>query len=237
MEIKDVNLGTKFELILYDYDGTEKKPNYISQLEEILDDRTIDVAAPISEGKIIPISLENKLKIVFYHEKGLFFFKGKVIKRGKKENVVALRIEIISDFEKIQRREYFRFNWVMSVKFRLIGEEPTEAAVDDGNASSNIEGQEDGFIDVLSKDISGGGLGIVTSDRYKIDDMCEVILDLENDKKVRIHGKIVRSLLCERESGKYDTGLTYEEISSRDRDAIIKFIFDKQMKLKQKGMI
>ncbi|MBZ4645881.1 MAG: hypothetical protein PWR27_28 [Petroclostridium sp.] len=225
MDVKDIKLGTKLELVVYDYNGMEIKPTYVSQLEEVLDSGDIVIAAPIHEGKIIYLSVGSKIKINFFDSKRLFSFMGEVTARAKRENIVMLKIAVRSKLTRIQRREYFRFEWALPVKLRVLGP---------AGAENKITANP--FVDALTKDISGGGLGLLTNEHYQINDIVELELDLEG-KKICTYGKVVRSVIYEHDNKKYDTGIIFKEIKMRDRDAIIKFIFDKQIKLMQKGML
>ncbi|MDK2798562.1 MAG: hypothetical protein PWP27_114 [Clostridiales bacterium] len=225
MNIKDIKLGNKFELIVYNTSGEETKPSYVSQLEEVIDSKTILISAPIFEREIIPIPIATKIKIIFLHDKGLFSFKGLVKGREKRDNLILLRVTVISDFIKIQRREYFRLNWIMPVKIKKV-----QASV-----SSN-ESQKEDFYEVITKDISGGGVGLISNHFFSVNDIVELHLDLEN-KKICTRGKIVRSAVYDQDSSKYDIGIVYKGINMKDRDAIIKFIFDKQIKMIQKGLV
>ncbi len=226
MKLKDITVGTKIEVIAHNRSGEEVKPSFISQVEEIGDHNTILISAPIYEGRIIPFHTDTVLKIVFCHQNGFYSFKGKVEGRGRKKNVIVLQIQIVSEFNKIQRREYFRFNCILPIKYRVVDEEDM---MDDENNTTFHEG--------LTRDISGGGLGIITKNRQQLDDIIEFQLDLKDDSNITGYGKVVRSRLSERDITRFDTGILFSDISKIDREKIIQFIFKQQIKLKQKGML
>lgn len=228
MKVKDIQLGTKLDIVVCDCTGKEIEPHYVSQLEEIVDSRTIIIAAPIFEGEIISIKLGSTLSIVFYDENGIYSFKGKVERHGQKGNIFVLKVTVLSELKKTQRREYFRFSWVMPVKYRV---------VKSVKSSQTEESIEQPFIEALTRDISGGGIGISTNVQHQVNDVVEIELELEGGKNIKALGKVMRSKVFDKEIPRYDTGIIFENIYSRDRDEIIKFIFEKQIKLKQKGMV
>ncbi len=225
MKLTDIAVGTKLEIIAYNRSGKEVKPSFISQVEEI-GDNTMLIAAPIYEGRIIPFHTDTVLKIVFCDLKGFFSFRGKVEGRGRKKNVIILQIQVVSEFNKIQRREYFRFDCVLPIRYRVVDEE--EMMEEENNTP---------FHEGLTRDISGGGLGIITKDRQLINEIVEFQLELKNDSSISGYGKVVRSRLSERDITRFDTGILFTGISKINREKIIQFIFKQQIKLKQKGML
>lgn len=226
MDIKEVAIGTKLELTVYDYFGKVREPVFISQLEEKLEDGSIVIAVPIHEGNLVPIAIKSEMEVFLNHSKGLFVFRGVVLGRGMRQNVHVMRVEIVSDFVKIQRREYFRFTWLMPVTFRIL-ESETDAE----------KGEQSPLIRAVARDISGGGVGLITNTRQNLNDIVEVELPLESDKKLVLKAKVIRSIILDADKTKYDTGIEFIDIRPREREVIIRFIFDKQSKLIQKGMV
>lgn len=225
MDIKDIKLGTKFELTVIDSYNNHSDKIYISQLEEILDSNTIIISTPIHEGNIVPISVDSHIRIVFFHTKGLFTFNGIVRSRGRRDNILILKVEAETKLKKIQRRNFFRFEWLMNVKFRVIEDENKRYA----------EG-ETPYIDTYIRDISGGGVALITTEKQNIGTIIEIQLNLDGDIMTVI-GEVVRAEIYENDKNKYEIGIKFIDITQRDRDRIVKFIFHKQIKLMQKGMV
>ena len=235
MQLTNINIGTKLEISV-DHDFKEHKQKYISQLEQIMDDNTLIIAAPIFEGKIIAISPGARLNLVFYHEKGIFFFQAEVQKKGIKENINVLKILANTPLKRIQRREYFRFNWVMPVKYKVISDE--QNFTNHENIENFYdENENEPFKEALTKNISGGGIGIITHTQYVLKQHVIVQLILDKKTKVNVLGEIVRVKLYDPVTLQYDTGILFTHISHQKRSMIIKFIFNQQIKLKQKGMV
>ncbi|NLY42480.1 MAG: hypothetical protein GX066_00570 [Clostridiaceae bacterium] len=228
MNIRDVSIGTKLELTLYDIRGKEKETTYVSQLEEILNSEQILIAAPIYQGRFIYVPRGSRLKVVFPHEVGLFSFYGEIDGYRKKGNVIVYKLRITTEITKIQRREYYRFNCVVPVKIRVV------SSADDNDDNNREDSRS--FVNELARDISGGGIGFFSNRVYNMDEVLELEVDIEGNI-IKTLGKVVRCRLLNDEKNLYDVGIVYKDINERDRDVIIKFIFDKQVKLIQKGML
>jgi len=226
MNYTDLQIGTKLELEIYDMMGDVIEHQFVSELEWIEEGNIAFIAAPISEGVVYPVRIGSKLNAYFINRDDLYRFKAKVISRGMKDNIALLKVLVEEEFEKIQRRQFFRFDCSVPVKFRVI----YSMRPDDNEKIL--------FIKTFSKDLSGGGLCMVTEERVNIDELVECIITLDNEKVISFKGKVVRSERLELDDRiKYETGITFKKIEDRDREAIIGFIFREQRKLRKKGLI
>lgn len=88
-------------------------PIYISQVEEIYNQESIRIAAPIAGGKIIPLHIGQKYVFTIYGEKSLYECKAKIVKRKSIGELHFMEAEITSKLEKVQRREFFRFECLL----------------------------------------------------------------------------------------------------------------------------
>jgi c-di-GMP-binding flagellar brake protein YcgR len=223
MNVNEMIPGAKLDITIMSHSGVEQKPVYVSQLEEVLKDGSIVIDAPIHEGKLIPISTGSMIKVCFLHPKGFFSFKGEIALRAKRDNILVLKVKIIGNIHKIQRREYFRFECLMSVRFRVV-------------KSEGKDNSDDSWNEALIRDISGGGMGLLTNKPYHINDFIEIEFNLDGIS-MKSKSKIVRCLLYDQDSSKYDVGISFQGMNTKDRDNIIKFIFERQRKLRQKGLV
>lgn len=235
MQLNDITIGTKLEVSITN-DFKDHKNKYISQLEQIVDEHTLIIAVPIYAGNIIAISVGAIVNIVFYNEKGVFSFNAEVKKRGVKDNINVLILDAIQPLKKIQRREYFRFDWVMPVKYKEV---KNIQSIKDEEAIRMIcrEDEDEPFERALTKNISGGGIGIITKKQHDMKSYIAVQLSLNKCVTINVIGKVVRAKLYNSQTMQYDTGILFTHVNPQKRDAIIKFIFEQQIKLKQKGMV
>lgn len=68
------NIGIKLELELYNTIKDTHEHIYISQLIDVIDEKTIVIANPIHEAKYMFITAGTQVKIIFMHQTlGLLF--------------------------------------------------------------------------------------------------------------------------------------------------------------------
>jgi c-di-GMP-binding flagellar brake protein YcgR len=93
-------------------------------------------------------------------------------------------------------------------------------------------------ISVLTKDISGGGLRVISKEALKVGSIVETSIEAEKETFV-VRGQILRCAPYEDEGSKYnfDIGISLKDVSEKVRETIISFIFDYQRKMRKKGLI
>ena len=132
-----------------------------------------------------------------------------------------MKIQTLSQINKIQRREFFRFEANLPIRYRIF---------ESANSKSNQE-----FIEAVTRDISGGGLCIRLIEPVEMDKYieCELILST----KVKFIGKVVRLTEYDTLHGqyKYEIGVSYKNIDEPMREKIISYIFQEQRRLLKKG--
>ncbi len=213
-----LKVGEKLEIIRYSLSGEEE--HLASQLLEISGRDLLDVAMPIKEGRLIPLHAGSMIKVLFFRENGQFHFKARVKERIKKR-IPVLRVEKVSEIHKIQRRGYYRLSTIIPVKITV-------------KAPDGIEKNE-GF-ETFTLDISGGGLKFVSSDRIENDTEVICVLNL-GDKNYSLNGRVVRASYVYHSDYAYEVSVEFIDIDEHTRGELIKFVLDRQMKMKRKGMI
>ncbi|HEX9059817.1 MAG TPA: flagellar brake protein [Clostridia bacterium] len=220
MKNTDIKAGTKLEVEIADKDVPDTKASIISQLE-YMDNDTAYILAPIVEGIVYPISTGTDINMYFISE-GMFYRVAAVV-TGKeiKEKIPYLKVRLESEPEKLQRRQFFRVECSVPVKFKIIGEDLNNPSVK-----------------AYTRDISGGGVNIASESSINPGSMLECELSLDDNKVVRFEGEVMRAYeMDSRELKKCLLGISFKKISDRDREAIVGFIFKEQVKLRKKGLI
>lgn len=133
--------------------------------------------------------------------------------RAKIAEVVSpsrLKLVTVQSFSNIQKREYFRVDTELFVKYRREDEDGAGQPV---RARVNL---------------SGGGIRFPVNRRFRVRDRLDVQLffDQFNKLDARCIGQIVR--IDEPESGEIEVALRFVEIKPADRDRIISFCFAQQ---------
>lgn len=225
MTLAELQPGTKLELELYDSLGEKVKPSLVSEFEWLEGDKTAFIAAPIYEGVIYPVRAGTIMDICFIGDDSLYRFKAKVLNRGLRDNVAMLKIEIEGGMHKVQRRQFYRFECSLPVRYRLVG------------TLNPVYNDDTPFTKAVTKNLSGGGLSIAINEKIERDKYIECELMLADDKVVRFYGKVVRLIKLDNDLHKYEAGVVFRKIENKDREDIIKYIFQQQRNLRKKGLI
>lgn len=226
MKYTDLKIGTKLELEIYNEEGIATKRRFISQLEFVEEKNIAVIAAPISEGVIYPVQVDAVISACFVHGNALYRFKGRVLKRAVKDSLSLLKIGVTDDLERIQRREFFRFDDVVSFRFRQV-----HSLVPENNGDVP-------FIKTYTTNLSGGGVNVLTGQRVENGRLVECELQLKQEEPIRFFGRVVWSeVLGIMEGHKYKTAICFKKIENRDREIVIGYIFNQQRKLRKKGLM
>lgn len=227
MELTDIETGTRLELEPEYYTGGVKKPIYVSSFEQAEGRDTALIAAPISEGRLVPLEKGSTYNICFLNKEGkllnLYKFRAVVRERMVIDNLHLLLIEKRGEIVKIQRRSFFRLDCYVDVRYRVV------RSFGDGDDSDSP------FRKTITSDLSGGGIRLLLDERLEPGTYLECELLTEGDRKIRFYGKVVRFEYTGT-GGKYRyaAGVAYVDIDEREREEVIKYIFKEQRKLLKK---
>ncbi|MBR3484429.1 MAG: flagellar brake protein, partial [Lachnospiraceae bacterium] len=121
---KVLKVGDKIELKSVNHpkssDGQAKV--YKSQVLDILDDYRMNIAVPIESGHFVPLEVGATYEMSFLTISGLFMCKCEIKNRLKQENLYYLAVSIISELKRDQRRQYFRLEKIIPLKYRVVSE-------------------------------------------------------------------------------------------------------------------
>lgn len=222
MTSREIQIGTRLELELLNRNNEKVGDTYVSQLLERQENNCLIISAPIFEARLIFISLQTQLRLTFIHHKyGLLGFTALVIGREFRGNIAVLIVQPVNEPVKIQRRTHFRLDCMADVLVR-----PNE---------TNSKADHKPAIKAFTKNISGSGLCIVTS--VNIPKNSEVDIELSLADNILIIAKciVIRNTQFEvKKSKSYEIALHFTDISQKDQDNLIRYIFEQQrMQLKK----
>jgi c-di-GMP-binding flagellar brake protein YcgR len=226
MKITDLKLGTKLELELNYSADSGNKILLISEFEWAEDNDEAIIAVPIREGKYYPLDIGMTVTVYFNHNCDFYRFSADVLGRIVKEKLPLIKIRVNSDFERIQRRQFFRFNCIIPVKYRIVA------------FSGNSKINESPLTNAVTRDLSGGGLCLAVREKIETNKIVECDLFITEGKVINFLGKVLR-LSDHEEKGiyKYEAGIEYIKIDDKCRESIIGYIFQEQRKLIKKGLV
>lgn len=246
-------LGDKIDIKPLDQSGKpiHNARSFVSQLVDFIDTDVITIAAPIVYGKIIILNVGDNYNLCLYTKKGLYQCNCVVLKNQKENNTVVSVVRITTNLEKFQRRQYYRLECVHEIEYRLVTaeEELIERKISLDNFSNAEERNEyrkrlalieNGWIQGAITDLSGGGARFNSEQELSKGDKIKLKLDLllgNNLKKMVLYGTIVSSQRMVNKYGVYEHRLEFKDILQKDREDLIKYIFEQDRKRRKNDKI
>lgn len=232
-----LKVGDKIELSRKNGRGSAQSGEsaaYVSQVLDMREDGIVVAAMPISEGHIVPIEVGARLEAYFYTSQGIYKSLCTIIERGKEGNVYYCELELIGTLEKFQRREYYRLPSIISADIIPInGEEVLDYSEHHKIPDKSYDNMQSGII----VDISGGGVRVMSDMRFNKNDYVFLKFPIEMNigvKEMELMGMIVLSLESPNRPNYYDSRIEFMEITSEQRDHIVKYIFEQQRKIQKR---
>jgi c-di-GMP-binding flagellar brake protein YcgR len=248
MIISDITrLGDKIDIQLVQQleqaeQGETKEPirTYKSSLFDYRQDKEIEIAMPTENGRMVLFQVGLRVRMLFYTKKGLYTCYGTVQKRYKKDNFFMLAMLITSEPEKYQRREFFRIQNSIELRYVPVPEEiayleSTEELFAKLQAGAYIEKEKK----AVSCDISGGGIRFSTEERLEKDSFVVVVIRLCNEKidqTFYLVTEIVDAQQSEKNTDKYIHRGKFLFKDLKDRETIVRYVFEEERRIRRKEM-
>lgn len=196
--------GKKIEIRLAGDDGKY----YKSQVVQVKDNLFL-IAPPYRGKEDLFLHRDDEVEVILYGPNEKIMFNTTVVKKVKKP-LAGYVLVAPEEGKRIQLREYVRVKVFLDVEWSLAGQEDVHKGI--------------------IVDLSGGGAGIVTDVLLEEDTALVLRFDLPlKNKTVKMEVKaVVRRNQEMPDGGKYLLGVAFQDISERDRDQIIEYVFQKQ---------
>lgn len=225
-----ISIGNKLELVkLEDIIRNEKnKKVYVSKIYDILSDNMLQIAMPICEGKIVPLSVSDKYAACFYTDKGLLQCNVLVTSRYKEGNLFFLEVKMLGELEKLQRRAFYRYSCLLDAKVRVVSDEEYDTGIPD---DSSIPEEELEWNDAKILDISGGGAKIVQRNFLEKNEVVKIkfsVVIVDETVNLSLFARILGSTRMQGRSDLCEQRLEFIKIRQEERDKIIRFIFESE---------
>ena len=236
-----IRLGMKIEISdeFVTEEDRDAKTLYISQVENIFSNGDFEIDMPIYQRKLVLLHNGARYKFLFYGDKYNYEATAIVKDRYKTDNQYLVRVALITQPEKVQRREYYRCCTTFELKYHNM----SPAEVDSPKFETIMENYkvinlENIMIHALVMDISGGGIKMVTRSANEVGSYKRLIFELPVDGKMEtfsICGQILSCKLREDTNSRYENRLKFIKLSQDSREKIIRFIFEEERKLRRVG--
>lgn len=246
-------IGDKIDIKRMDQNG---KPllgtkTLVSQLVDFIDMDIISIATPIVSGRIYLLEVGENYNLCFYSSKGLYQCNCTILKNYKENNTIIAVVRITSNLEKYQRRQYFRLECIHEIEYRIITkeEELLERKLrneDFRNADERAECRK--RLSLLSKDwiqaaftdLSGGGARLNSPQEHSQGDKIRIKFDFvigSELKKMVLGADVISSNRIMNRTGMYEHRVEFNDIMQKDREILIKYIFEQERKRRRNDKI
>lgn len=221
--------------------GEDLPKVYKSQVLDLKENGNIEISMPTEAGRLVLLPLCIRLELVFFSKSGLYRAVGQIIERYKSDNVYMLEVELKSQLEKYQRREFFRYPCVLDVNYYELSEEEYKYGSGDAIFIQIREDKERCKDEQSAKiiDLSGGGVRFYTDHELKKEQYVLFELFLKNEsfnKRYYIVAKIISCIHSDKiPEMKYEVRAKFLINDNNVREEIIRFIFEEERKTRQRG--
>ncbi|WP_074883586.1 flagellar brake protein [Butyrivibrio proteoclasticus] len=215
-------------------DDSRTKHIYMSKVMDVTSDDMIEVLMPFEQGKLVLLPVDGEYSLCFYSNKGLFQCFSKIVDRYRSDNMYILVLDLTSELQKLQRREYYRFSCALELKSRICTKEELEAF--EKNRKYLVDPGEH-LQRAVVVDISGGGLRFVANFKYEEEDTIYCSYKLPGATNANDYEMICNVLKVqelENRPGLYEHRIQYLFIDETSREDIIHFIFEEERKIRKK---
>lgn len=214
---------------------------YTSNVLDIRKNENISIAMPKENDKLVLLPLGVRIELLFYTKTGLYRAAGQVVERYKSANIYMLDVELKTRLEKFQRREFYRYQYLLDFNYYTISAE--ERNMESAEAlyiylrKAGVLKQRENEGSIV--DLSGGGIRFRTDTELHEDDYVLFLIHLKNEnlnKLYYIPGKIISCVPTDADNNKnYEIRAKFEIEDDKMREEIIRFIFEEERKARQRG--
>ena len=215
-------------------DETKGREYFITKIHDIPDEPdVIELVMPMDGTKLVLIEPGEEYRLYFYGSKGMYACDAEVVDRRKEGSVPIAEFALITDIERVQRREFYRFNCVMGMTARQLTQAEEIAYVE----KSVLPADEEPDAKCVIVDISGGGMRFVSAADFDKSAMIHTRFILNIKGENRRYDIVLRILYADPvpsnpKNKEYRGQFLFME--GGDREDIIRFIFDEQRKARQR---
>ena len=207
---------------------------YGSQLLDFDGDRTARIAMPISEGKVIPLEIDDDYNLCFFTNSGLYQCTAQIKKRYTENRMYVMDVIFLTPLKKFQRRKFYRLDCLFPIRYRIVPKEQFEKK---NEAEQDNEKDEILWEEGTISDLSGGGIRFHGNVECKKGDFVEIVLPLSLQSGIiplSLYMKVVSCVHFEGSRVAYETRGEFLNINEKERETVIKYVFEEQRRRMRK---
>lgn len=244
-----LQVGQKAEIRIVAEVAQEQKTGIVarvfkSQILDIKDNGDLELSMPFNGTRIVLLPLELRYEFIFISEtNSMYKVEGEIKERYKSENRFLIRVHLLTEIEKFQRRQFFRWECSMDVYFWKITEEQTKLQ-DMRQILAELQ-QDPSFMSQQIKartlDISGGGARF-QSDAPLEDGQCLLmVINLksdERDEQIMVLGRVLGSEEIKTPHHLfYRSRIAFVNSDKKINESIVRFVFAEERKYRKSGKV
>ncbi|MDD5935722.1 MAG: flagellar brake domain-containing protein [Clostridiales bacterium] len=231
-----ISIGDKIELMKYTNQDLHESQGkrYYSRVLDFKEMNKAVIAMPVENSRIIPLDLRDKYRLCFYTKYGLYQCRSVITDRYRMGNIYMIEVEMTSELEKVQRRQYYRLDCVKQIHYYIV----PEASNSDENVLEETMFGKAGLEEATMIDISGGGCKFNCKTLIPKDSRVIVRFSLELSKGIKVFqlvGKVVYSSEILNHEKTYENRIEFLDIKEEERENIVRFIFNEERRRRKKG--
>ncbi len=207
---------------------------YGSQVLDFDGDRTAQIAMPISEGKVIPLEIDDDYNLCFFTNSGLYQCTAQIKKRYTENRMYVMDVIFLTPLKKFQRRKFYRLDCLFPIRYRIVPKEQFEKK---NEAEQDNEKDEILWEEGTISDLSGGGIRFHGNVECKKGDFVEIVLPLSLQSGIiplSLYMKVVSCVHFEGSRVAYETRGEFLNINEKERETVIKYVFEEQRRRMRK---
>lgn len=208
MSFDDIKTGNRVEIYLVS--EKDDKFKYTSLVEKNYENGKLLLYIPMMYGKIIKLPVGKEYLFAFVTEEGIIKYQALISDYIYEDDFNFMLVEIVSEIEKIQRREFFRFDCVLPLKFTTSGNET-----------------ENSFFEGTVRDLGEGGIRFLSNAEVDVDSKIEFFITL-NSEQASSNGVILQRQEYPKSDFKYQYRAQFQDLNDSEKDKILKYIFLEQ---------
>ncbi len=211
MKASDFKVNLRLDIMLTDDPGAERFP---SKVEAISEGR-LEFAMPISKGVPILLSPGDAFCGRVVLDGTVWLFTSTFLDK----RFLPVAVWVVTppaDFARIQLRSFVRLETALT-------------------ATVGVAGSSQPPLKAITKNISGGGAKLAVKEPLDPGARVELAVELPDTGSLQAFGEVVRVEHDEKRDF-YIVAVKFVEVSERERDKIIKYIFRRQLARRQKGL-
>lgn len=205
--------GLAVDLVVTDGDLAGQYKTHIDEVGE----KIVSVYAPIFQGQVVPLREGTPSEIVFWDDIAAYALESIIIQRIAIP-VPVFVLELPDQIRRVQRRNFVRVAAFYPVSYRRVD----KAGLSDSKKGTML-------------DISGGGMRFQSNEPLEKGAILHTYLELPNGQ-VQTPARVCRVDKIE-DHKKFSISVDFYQITERERDRIIRCVFDLQRAMRKKGLV